>query len=737
MTPNTPNTAGDPGTQKSQSAQALSVFPTAGGAVEALAQLIVARANACIAARGIFRIALAGGSTPRLLYERLAQADLASALPWSDVEVFFSDERCVPSDDPSSNAGMARETLLDRVPVTAGRVYCMFEGGDNSPSGAAEAYHKTLGERPLDMVLLGMGADGHTASLFPGGVELGVTGTRATVATAPDAPHDRITLTRETLEAAREVIFLVLGPDKAERLAQVRDECLLPVASANLPAAQIRPSSGRARWFVDRAAAGGEHPSNDTALADFGMIGLAVMGRNLALNVADRGFDVAVWNRAPELVTTTVEESEGRLRGTHSLPEFVASLERPRRIMMMIKAGNPVDAVLDQLEPLLDEGDIIIDGGNSWFEDTRRREARMARCGMRFVGVGVSGGEEGARYGPALMPGGDTVAYERIRPVLEAIAAQTDHGACVTYIGADGAGHFVKMVHNGIEYADMQFIAEAYHVLSALLGQNAPELATTFTEWNEGPLASFLIEITARIFKEPDAERGGWLIDQVLDKAGQKGTGRWTAEVALDLGVSVPSIAAAIDARVLSSMKADRQRFEPLLPGPDAASARSDADDSQTITVGDVRDALYAAKIGAYAQGMALIQAGAERYNWSLNPREIARIWTGGCIIRARFLEIMMHAWERDPQLSNLLADETIRTALAARQAPWRRVVAAAVSAGVPVPGMAASLAYYDALRSSRLPQNLVQAQRDAFGAHTYQRVDDPDGPFRHSNWLS
>jgi 6-phosphogluconate dehydrogenase len=705
----------------------LALFREADGAVQALARLIAQRAADAIAARGSFRVALAGGSTPRRVYEQLAAPELASAIAWDRVHVFFGDERCVPAHDPASNARMAREALLDRVPIPRRNVHAI--DGTRDAAHAAAEYERALGTEPLDLVLLGMGDDGHTASLFPGGAELEVTERLVTTARAPLAPQQRVTLTLRVLADAHEVVFLALGPSKAPRLTKVLGQLDEPLSATTLPAARVRPTRGRVTWFVDHAALGGDRMAKSTALADFGMIGLAVMGRNLALNIADRGFEVAVWNREPEATERAVRESNGRLRPTVTLAELVAALERPRRIMMMIRAGTPVDAVLDSLQPLLDAGDIVIDGGNSWFEDTRRREQRMARHGVKFVGVGVSGGEEGARNGPSLMPGGDAEAYERIRPVLEAIAAKTAHGACVTHVGADGAGHFVKMVHNGIEYADMQFIAEAYHVLAELLGLDPPALARTFAAWNEGPLESFLIEITAQIFQREDPQSGGWLVDQVLDKAGQKGTGKWTAQVALDLGVSVPSIAAAIDARVLSSMKGERERYAPLLAGPNRGRAAG-------ITVDDVRDALLAAKVGAYAQGMALIQAGAAQYEWKISPKEIARIWTGGCIIRAQFLETMMRAWERDPTLPNLLVDETIRRDLAERQAPWRRVVAAAVSAGVPVPGMAASLAYYDALRTARLPQNLVQAQRDAFGSHTYQRVDDPDGAAVHSEWL-
>jgi len=375
----------------------------------------------------------------------------------------------------------------------------------------------------------------------------------------------------------------------------------------------------------------------------------------------------------------------------------------------------------------------VIDGGNSWFEDTRRREAKLREKGLHFFGVGVSGGEEGARRGPSLMPGGDRKGYEIIRPVLESIAARTDSGACVTYVGPDGAGHFVKMVHNGIEYADMQCIAEAYQVLRDVGGMGPAELGDVFARWGKGRLESFLIEITAKIFTVEDSKHGGFLVDKVLDKAGQKGTGKWTAQVALDVGVAIPSIAAAIDARVLSSMKEERVRAADVLAGPKNATAAGGEKD----LVDAVHDALYAAKIGAYAQGMALIAAGSRANDWGIDLREMARIWKGGCIIRARFLDTIMKAYERNKDLPNLFLDDQIRQDMEAAQANYRRVVALAFQRGIPVPSMSAGLAYYDAYRSKDLPQNLTQAQRDAFGAHTYQRNDDASGASVHTEWLT
>jgi len=466
--------------------------------------------------------------------------------------------------------------------------------------------------------------------------------------------------------------------------------------------------------------------------AQFGVIGMAVMGRNLAMNIADHGVPVVVYNRTPDPAIAAVAASAGQLRRGDTLDAFAAALERPRRIMLMIKAGEAIDAVLAQLTPLVAEGDIVIDGGNSWFRDTQRRERELAAAGVRYLGVGVSGGEEGARHGPALMPGGDREAYAAVAPIFEAIAARTAWGPCVAYMGPDGAGHFVKMVHNGIEYADMQGIAEAYDLLRRLFGLPLPRIADIFEEWNRGLLESFLIEITAKILRVKDSVAGGHLIDHVLDQAGQKGTGLWTAQVALELGVSVPSIGAAIDARVLSSLKAERVAASEILPGP--TSARIAGDPESWVPL--VRNALYAAKICAYAQGLALIRAASQEYGWGIDLKEVARVWTGGCIIRARLLGAIMQAFERTPGLVNLLLDDSIRLWMETAQDDWRRIVAQAVGAGIPVPGMSAGLAYYDSYRSPRLPQNLTQAQRDAFGAHTYQRTDDPGGPPVHTEWV-
>jgi 6-phosphogluconate dehydrogenase len=472
--------------------------------------------------------------------------------------------------------------------------------------------------------------------------------------------------------------------------------------------------------------------SADTG-ADFGVIGLGTMGRNLALNIESRGFRVAVWNLETDWVTAFVGAHRGqRFQGSTTLAELVAAVAPPRRLLMMIPAGAPVDATIDTLRPLLSPGDVLIDGGNSWYDDTARRERALAPAGIHFMGCGVSGGEDGARHGPSLMPGGPAEAWSLTRNVLEAIAATSEAGACVTHVGPGGAGHFVKMVHNGIEYADMQLIAETWDVLRRGLALGAAEASDVFATWNEGPLGSFLVELTARIGRIADAGSGAPLVDAVLDKARQKGTGRWTAQVALELGVPVPSIAAAIDARVLSSMKDERVAASQAIAGPDAA--RTFANASRPDTIADLHAALYAARICAYAQGMALIAAGSAAHRWHVNLAEIGRIWKAGCIIRARLLDPVRHAFDRAPALPNLLLDRFLGDVVEAAQAGWRRSVAAAAAAGIPYHAHASALAYFDSYRSPRLPQNLTQAQRDAFGAHTYERIDSPGVP-RHSEW--
>jgi 6-phosphogluconate dehydrogenase len=472
---------------------------------------------------------------------------------------------------------------------------------------------------------------------------------------------------------------------------------------------------------------------SQTKQANIGMIGLAVMGRNLALNIADHGFRVGVWNlEQPVTDKFVAENGADRFVGTKSLEELVGVLERPRRLWVMIKAGKPVDEVLEQLKPILEAGDIVIDGGNTHFEETRRREADLKQRGLRFVGMGVSGGEEGARHGPSLMPGGAVEAWLALKPTLESIAAKTDSGPCVTHVGPDGAGHFVKMVHNGIEYGDMQLIAEAYDLLSRGLALSAPEISDIFARWNEGALASFLIEITSKVLRVKDPETGKPLIDLVQDKAGQKGTGKWTAELALTFGVPIPTIAAALDGRGLSSMKSEREAASRKIRPVTTPATGLD----RKAIVDAIESALIAAKTCSYAQGMQLIRAGSDSYSWGISLKEIARIWKGGCIIRARLLDNIMRALESSPNLPNLLVDDDFEKRLHEAQPGWRRVIATAAGLGIPVPAIGASLAYFDSYRTARLPQNLTQAQRDAFGAHTYERIDKPELGFVHTDWL-
>jgi 6-phosphogluconate dehydrogenase len=469
------------------------------------------------------------------------------------------------------------------------------------------------------------------------------------------------------------------------------------------------------------------------AEADIGMAGLGVMGLNLALNMERNGHTVAIWNRETEAVDAFLANNgQGkRFVSTKTPEEFVKSLKRPRRIMMMIKAGPPVDWTMDQFKPFLDAGDILIDGGNSWFEDTRRREAALRADNLRFIGSGVSGGEEGALHGPSLMPGGAREAYEEIRPIWEAISAKTDDGPCTTYVGPDGAGHFVKMVHNGIEYGDMQLIAESYDILRRVARMEAGELADTFAEWNKGLLDSYLIQITSEVFRVKDAETNRPLVDLIVDKAGQKGTGKWTAQVALDLGVMIPTINAAIEARFISGLKEERVAASKVIEGPQTPAWGG----AKRELVDAVRDALYASKICSYAQGFNLIRAGSKEWKWDINLSEMARIWKGGCIIRARFLDSIKTAYTREPQLVSLLLDEDFSVWLRGAQNNWRTAINIAQAQGVPCLAMSASLAYFDSYRTADLPQNLTQAQRDYFGAHTYERLDKPELGAIHTDW--
>lgn len=466
----------------------------------------------------------------------------------------------------------------------------------------------------------------------------------------------------------------------------------------------------------------------------FGVIGLAVMGENLALNVESKGFPIAVYNRTSskteEFMATRAQGKD--IKPAYSLAEFVQTLERPRKILVMVKAGAPVDAVIQELKPLLNDGDMIIDGGNSLYEDTERRTKELEPTGLGFVGMGVSGGEEGALHGPSLMPGGTASAYRELEPILTKIAAQVDDGPCVTYIGPRGAGHYVKMVHNGIEYGDMQLIAEAYDLLKKGLGLSNEQLHEVFADWNAtDELNSFLIEITADIFRKKDDLTDGYLVDYILDSAGQKGTGRWTVVSSLELGVPIPTIYAAVNARVISGYKDERVAASQELMG---VTGKFEGDVKEYI--GKIRDALYCSKMCSYAQGMALIAKASAEYDYNINLPEVARIWKGGCIIKAGFLGKIKKAFTDNPSLPNLLLAPEFKQSILDRQQAWRDVLILANTLGIPVPAFSASLDYFDSYRCARLPQNLTQAQRDYFGAHTFERIDKPRGEFFHAHWM-
>lgn len=466
--------------------------------------------------------------------------------------------------------------------------------------------------------------------------------------------------------------------------------------------------------------------------ADIGLIGLAVMGQNLVLNMNDHGFTVAVYNRTTDKVDRFLEnEARGtKVIGTHSLEELVAVLKRPRRVMIMVKAGWPVDATIEQMAPLLEPGDIIIDGGNSHYPDSTRRTQELARQGILFIGTGVSGGEEGARFGPSIMPGGSPAAWPHVKPIFQSIAAKMADGSpCCDWVGEEGAGHFVKMVHNGIEYGDMQLIGEAHDVMTYALGMSSAEMSTVFFDWNTGKLNSYLIDITAHILAYTDDD-GAPIVEKILDTAGQKGTGKWTVTAALELGVPLTLIGEAVFSRCLSALKSERTVAAAML-GSKTPAYEGD----RAAFIADLEQALYASKIVSYTQGYMLMRAAFKAYGWGLAYGNIALMWRGGCIIRAAFLDDIKAAFDINPDLTNLLLDPFFKAQVQQAEAAWRRVVSTAVSLGIPVPAMSSALAFYDGYRRERLPANLLQAQRDYFGAHTYERIDRPAGEFFHTNW--
>jgi len=469
-----------------------------------------------------------------------------------------------------------------------------------------------------------------------------------------------------------------------------------------------------------------------TAQADIGLVGLAVMGQNLALNIADHGYSIAVFNRTTATTHKFVDSDEAKgkaVTACDTMEDLVANLKTPRAIILMVKAGAPVDQQIAALQPLLEEGDIIVDGGNSQFMDTRRRDEALTAAGLNFMGTGISGGEEGARNGPSIMPGGTAKAYSKVGPIFQAISAKVDGEACCVHIGTDGAGHFIKTTHNGIEYADMQMIAEVYHLMKNLLGMSTAETAEAFTAWNEGDLDSYLIEITADILGQIDEDTGNHIVDMILDRAGQKGTGQWTSVSALELGVPAPTIAEAVFARNITALKDERVAAEKILG---KATPSFDGDKAAFLT--DLRDALLASKICAYAQGFALMQAAKDEFGWDTDFGKVSMIWRGGCIIRARFLNRIKEAYDRDPELKNLLLDPYFREVVKKGDGAWRRVVSTAIANGIPVAALGSALSYFDAYRSGRLWADLIQAQRDYFGAHTFERTDR-EGWF-HREWM-
>ncbi len=467
--------------------------------------------------------------------------------------------------------------------------------------------------------------------------------------------------------------------------------------------------------------------------SQIGLVGLAVMGENLVLNMESKGFSVSVYNRTTSKVTAFVEgRAKGKkIIGTLTPEELVQSLEKPRRIMILVKAGPAVDAVIDTLVPLLDKGDILMDGGNSHFPDTIRRTKALTAKGILYIGTGVSGGEEGALLGPAIMPGGNPEAWPHVKEILQATAGKAPDGSpCCEWLGPDGAGHFVKMTHNGIEYGDMQLICEAYNLMEKGLGMSAAEMHEVFTKWNDGVLDSYLIEISRDILAKTDDETGKPMVDVILDTAGQKGTGKWTSQAGLDMGTPIPQIAEAVFARCLSAIKDERVAASKELPGPET---KFEGDRAKFLD--DLHDAVYASKICSYAQGYQLLRAAAAEYNWDLDYGTIALMWRAGCIIRARFLDNIKQAFDANPKLPNLLLDSYFKDIVTKAQDAWRNVVKTAVDLGLPTPAMSTALGYYDSYRAARLPANLLQAQRDYFGAHTYERVDKPRGEFFHTNW--
>lgn len=670
-------------------------------------------------------VAISGGNTPKLLFKIIA--DEFADSDWSNIRFFWVDERMVPMDSQESNYGEFYRELVETNIIGERNLFPIDynDDYDKALENYIEKVEKNVsynGKYPsFDMIILGVGDDGHTASVFPDNIKSFNSSDAVQCVKYYKTGATRITLSGSTINSAKEVVFLCTGENKSsiiERIINNKDK--------TLPATYVNPK-GNVLWYLDRGAA---KKINNMTKSDFGIIGLAVMGENLALNIESRGFSVSVFNRTGSKVNDFINgrASGKNFLGTYSHEELCASLAVPRKVMLMVKAGEAVDDNIEKLLPYLEKGDIIIDGGNSNFNDTERRVKELADRGISFVGSGVSGGELGALHGPSIMPGGAIEAWKYIKPIFEAITAKVgkDNEPCCTWIGGGGAGHFVKTVHNGIEYGDMQVICEGYDIAKRVLGMDNKHIADEFTKWNKGRLGSYLIQITADIlnYKTPD---GDYVVDEILDVAGQKGTGKWTSITALQEDAPLNFITESVFARFISSQIDLRSELSKRYPDVTLH-------DTVKITNDDIEAAIYASKLISYSQGFELITQKSKTEQWGINPAEVAKIWRGGCIIRSVFLDDIARSYQIEG-LETLLLSDFYMEVLPMAIKSLRKVVASASINGIPVACMSAALSYYDAMRTEHLPANLLQAQRDYFGAHTYERTDKPRGEFFHTDW--
>ncbi|MCB9528607.1 MAG: NADP-dependent phosphogluconate dehydrogenase [Myxococcales bacterium] len=699
---------------------------------------VVKRVTEVIAARGHCRLAISGGKTPGPMFELLGT--LMPAHLYGKLAITWIDERWLPLDHQDSNYDLAQRRWLATAPAVETMPLYRGRGLHEDAEVLGERFDMRFGG--LDVAVLGVGPDGHVASLFPGHPKLDDIGPVIAIEDAPKPPPERLTLSRAVIEGATHLALLVTGADRADAVGRAF------AGDADLPLGRLAPQ-GEWVWFCDRAAAadippGAADDADDadetegagmapkralSATAEIGVIGLGVMGASLARNFRSRGRRVAVYNRNPEVTDAffAAHDDGGYVRCDDYAALRAAFGSGPARIVSMVTAGAATDAVIDAIEPHLRAGDVFVDGGNAHFQDTERRLERARKAGWRFVGMGVSGGERGALEGPSMMPGGDPDAWPIVEPLMVEAAAVADTGPCVTWCGRGGAGHFVKMVHNGIEYGDMQLIAEIHGLMGALAWSPA-KMREVFTAWNRGPLKSFLVEITAGIVGAKDAIGGGALVDAILDVAEQKGTGRWTAVAATELGVPIPTITAAVDARAMSARKALRVEAE------GAGLGRLGAATLAPIAAETLEAALYAAKLMSYTQGFALLAEASRERGYGIDLKSVARIWKAGCIIRAVFLDRVYDAFARRPDLPLLFLADDFAAELGPRVGALRAVVGGATAAGQPVPALAASLGYFDTMTRARGTAALIQAQRDWFGAHTYRRVDAP-GEAVHTEW--